>query len=187
MAVAARKRLLTIEEYHQMAAAGILARDERIELIDGEIFEMTPIGNRHAACLRRLLHWLAPRLGPGIMHDAQNPLPLPDQRSEPQPDLVLLRAQEDGYAASPPAAADVLLVVEIADSSRAFDRNVKLPLYAAAGLAEAWIADLQAEELLVCREPSPDGYQDVRRLRRGESIAPLALPGQALPVDLLLG
>jgi Uma2 family endonuclease len=187
VAVAARKRLLRIEEYHQMVAAGILAVDERVELIDGEIFEMPPIGIRHAACLRRLIRWFAPRLGADVMLDVQNPLPLPGLRSEPQPDLLLLRAQEDGYSASPPTAADVLLVVEIADSTRVFDRSVKLPLYAAAGLAEAWLVDLPAGELLVCREPGPEVYGAVRSLRRGATVSPLALPDQALPVALLLG
>src|SRR5436305_12847676 len=94
VAVSIRKRLLSNEEYHQMLGAGILSEYERVELIQGEILEMSPIGNQHAACLRRLLHLLSPSLGPDVMIDVQNPIHLPEERSEPQPDLVLLRPRD---------------------------------------------------------------------------------------------
>ncbi len=187
MAVPIRKRLLSNEEYHQMVEAGILAERERVELIYGEVLEMTPIGNRHAACLRRLLHLLAPALGTAAMLDAQNPLHLPEERSEPQPDLVLLRSREDGYAAGPPAAADVLLVVEVADSSLAYDRDVKVPLYARAGIPEVWLVDLAGGAVAVHRRPAGGSFRDVQTLRRGDHLAPQALPEARLPVDSILG
>ena len=187
MAVPIRKRLLTNEEYHQMVEAGILAERERVELIHGEVLEMTPIGNRHAACLRRLLRLLAPALGPDAMLDAQNPLHLPEERSEPQPDLVLLRARDDGYASGPPAAADVLLVVEIADSSLVYDLDVKVPLYARCGIPEVWLVDLAGGAVVIHRDPAAGSYRGIQTLRRGDRLIPQALLGARLAVDAILG
>lgn len=187
MAVPIRKRLLTNEEYHQMVEAGILSERERVELIHGEVLEMTPIGNRHAACLRRLIRLLAPALGADAMLDAQNPLHLPEERSEPQPDLVLLRPRDDGYASGPPAAADVLLIVEIADSSLAYDRDVKVPLYARSGIPEVWLVDLAGGAVAVHRRPAGGSYRDVQILRRGDHLAPQALPAARLPVEAIMG
>lgn len=186
MAVPVRRRLLSVDEYHQMVGAGILAEEERVELIHGEVFEMTPIGNRHAACLRRLLRLLVPRLGEGVQPDVQNPVSLPAQDSEPQPDLVLLRAREDGYASGHPTAADIPLLVEVSDHSLAYDRDVKVPLYAAAGIPEVWLIDLPAATIVVYRRPAVDGYREVRRFRSGELLSPEALPGAELPVSAIL-
>ncbi|MES1240637.1 MAG: Uma2 family endonuclease [Acidobacteriota bacterium] len=183
----ANKRLLTLDEYHRMLESGILADDERVELVRGEIFELTPIGNRHAACLRRLLRLLGAGLGPDLLLDAQNPVVLTGQGSQPQPDLVLLRGREDGYAERPPAAEDVLLVVEISDHSLAYDRDVKIPLYAEAGIPEAWLVDLPGGAVAVHRNPAFGVYQDVRRLRRGDVFEALARPGLRLRVDSILG
>jgi Uma2 family endonuclease len=187
VAVPIRKRLLTNEEYHHMLEAGILAERERVELIHGEILEMTPIGNRHAACLRRLLRLLAPALGPGVMLDSQNPIHLPEEGSEPQPDLVLLRSRDDGYASRPPSAEDVLLVVEVADSSLAYDRDVKLPLYARCGLPEVWLVDLAGRSVVAHRDPGKGSYREIQTLRAGDLLAPQALPGARLAVDAILG
>lgn len=187
MAVAIRKRLLSSEEYHQMLEAGILSEDERVELIQGEILEMSPIGNAHAACLRRLLRLLVPALGPDVMIDAQNPIHLPEERSDPQPDLALLRAREDGYAAQPPTAADILLLVEIADSSLAYDRDIKVPLYGRCGIPETWLFDLPGDSVGVYRRPSPLGYQSSERLHRGDTLSLAALPHLRLAAAALLG
>jgi Uma2 family endonuclease len=187
VAVSIRKRLLSNEEYHQMVGAGILSEDERVELIQGEILEMSPIGNPHAACLRRLLRLLSPSLGLDVMIDVQNPIHLPEERSEPQPDLVLLRAREDGYAAEPPTAGDILLVVEIADSSLAYDRDVKVPLYGRSGIPETWLLDLPGDSIVIYRRPGPQLYQSIVRLRRGETLSPEALPHLRLTVEALLG
>jgi Uma2 family endonuclease len=181
------KRLLTLDEYHRMLESGILADDERVELVRGEIFELTPIGNRHAACLRRLLRLLGAGLGPDLLLDAQNPVLLTGQGSEPQPDLVLLRGREDCYAERAPASEDILLVVEVSDHSLAYDRDVKIPLYAEAGLPEAWLIDLPGGAVVVHRHPALGVYQEVRRLRRGDAFEALARPGLRLRVSSILG
>jgi Uma2 family endonuclease len=187
VAVLTRKRLLTNEEYHHILGAGILAEEERVELIYGEILEISPIGNRHAACLRRLLRVLTPALGPDLMLDVQNPIHLPKEKSEPQPDLILLRSREDGYAVRPLAAEDILLLIEIADRSLAFDRDVKVPLYARSGIPEVWLVDLAGGSIAVHRSPGENGYLDVQSLGPGETLAPAGLPGTRLSVGAILG
>jgi Uma2 family endonuclease len=177
---------LTIDEYHRMGEAGILSEDERVELIHGEIYEMTPIGARHAACLMRLQKKLERALGDRAIVSSQNPLALEPEDSEPQPDLMLLRVREDFYARACPTPADVLLVVEIADSSFAWDRDVKLPQYARAGIAEAWLVDLNGDTLVLHREPSPEGYREVRTLRREEAVSPQAFEDVEIPVAEIL-
>ena len=185
MSVNVRKRLFTAEEFYQMAETGILSERDRVELIDGEIVEMAAIGNRHAACLRRLVD-LFGALRPEVLLDPQNPLHL-SEYSEPQPDLMLLRRKDDYYAAAPPAPEDVLLVVEIANTSAAYDREVKVPLYAQGGLREVWLADLPSECVEVYRRPSPAGYGEVRRLRRGQRLSPEAFPAFEVEVTSILG
>src|SRR5262249_9233478 len=175
------------EEYHQMVGAGILSEDERVELIQGEILERSPTGNSHAACLRRLLRLLSAGLGPDVMLDAQNPIHLPEERSEPQPHLLLLRAQEDGYAVEPPTARDILLVIEVADNSLAYDRDVKVPLYSRCGIPEAWLVDLPGDSVVIYRRPGPRCYQSAERRHRGDTLSPTALPQILLAVDALLG
>jgi Uma2 family endonuclease len=170
-----------------MLESGILSEEERVELIRGEIFELAPIGNRHAACLRRVLRLLSRNLGPDFLLDAQNPVVLAGSGSEPQPDLAVLRAREDGYAEVPPAEEDIFLLVEISDSSLAYDRDVKVPLYAEAGIPEVWLVDLTSTTVVVYRQPSAGAYQDIRRLRRGDHFAPAFLPDLRLPVSSILG
>lgn len=187
MVVSTRKRLLTLDEYHRMLESGILSEDERVELIRGEIVQMTAIGNRHAACLRRLLRWLGPQLGPDTLLDAQNPIRLTGSGSQPQPDLVLVRAREDCYAEMPPTEEDVLLVVEISDFSVVYDRDVKIPLYAQAGIPEVWHLDLPAETIVVHRRPAAGTYRDIRLLRRGGDLTCEALPDLRLTVASVLG
>jgi Uma2 family endonuclease len=187
VALLTRKRLLTNEEYHHILGAGILAEEERVELIHGEILEMSPIGNRHAACLRRLLRLLTQALAPDVMLDVQNPIHLPREKSEPQPDLVLLRSREDGYASQPPTAEDILLLIEVADRSLAYDRDVKVPLYANSGIPEVWLVDLAGGSIVVHRRPGEKGYQDIQSLGPGDTLAPAGLPGARLSVGAILG
>lgn len=184
MVAPVKKRLLTIDEYRRMGEAGIFHEDDRVELIRGEIYEMAPIGNRHATCLRKLVTLFKPL---DVILNPQNPVVLEGQGSEPQPDLTLLRFQEDHYASATPGPGDVLLVIEVSDSSLAYDRKVKIPLYAESGISEAWIADLNGDAVLVFRQPSPDGYKEERAFRRGEAISPLAFPDLSLAVDAILG
>jgi Uma2 family endonuclease len=187
VAVAYQRRLLTLDEYHQMIEAGILSEDERIELIRGEMVEMTPIGNRHAGCVRWLNRSFSSRLASRAIIDVQDPVSLEEQQSEPQPDIVLLRYREDCYRNELPGPEDVLLVVEVADSSLLYDRDIKIPLYAEAGIPEAWLVAFPSDSVFSYRDPSPTGYRTVREYRRGEVIAPEAFPDERFTVDEILG
>ena len=180
------KRLFTRDEYYAMAEAGILKPEDRVELVEGEIYQMPPIGNPHAGCVNRLVEGFAPLVtARRAVLSPQNPLHLTDF-SAPQPDITLLRRREDFYGAGHPTPGDVLLLVEVADSSVGFDRHTKIPLYARCGIPEVWLVDLVKKVLEVHRDPAPDGYRDVRRLRRGERIAPLAFPDFEIAVAPLL-
>jgi Uma2 family endonuclease len=175
----------TVEEYERMTETGILAEDDRVELIEGMIIEMTPIGSRHAACVARLTHLLTQRLGNQAIVWVQNPVRL-SRHSEPQPDLALLRPRHDFYAGGHPEPADVQLLIEVADASLETDRTVKVPLYAKAGIPETWVVDLEGGRVEVFRGPNPDGYESVRAVPRGESVAPEAFPVATLAVGDLL-
>lgn len=176
------RRLFTVSEFHSMAEAGILTEDDRVELIEGEIYRMAPIGSRHAACVNRLNHLLQ---GTGAILSPQNPLALND-RSEPLPDLALLRWRDDFYSRSHPTPGDVLLLIEVADTSVGFDRGVKTPLYAQRGIPEFWLVDLSKSVVEIHRQPSVKGYQHVRRFGKGDRIAPLAFPELELDVSDIL-
>ncbi len=179
-------RKFTVEEYHRLAKAGILTEDDRVELIEGVLFQMPPIGSAHAGSVDRLTMRLAPALQGRCIVRVQSPIRL-GPYSEPQPDLTLLRPRADFYASAHPGPSDVLLVIEVAESSADYDREHKLPLYGQAGIPEAWVVDLARGEVVVGRDPSPEGYRTVRIARRGETLSPLAFPDLALPVEEILG
>lgn len=186
MKVEVQKRRFTVAEYRLMAEAGIFHEDDRVELFEGEVIQMSPKGRAHSACVTRFNHFLVERLrGKGIVR-VQDPFEL-DEYGEPEPDLVVARPRADFYAAGHPRPEDILLVVEVADSSIAYDRNKKIPAYAAAGIPEAWIADLTEHVLEVYRKPSAAGYQETLRLRSAEAVSPLAFPDCAFAVRDLLG
>ena len=176
----------TVDEYHRMGEAGILDEDARVELVHGQVVQMSPIGARHAACVKRLLALLAPLAGHRATVSIQDPIIL-GTHEEPQPDVALLRYRTDAYEAALPQAADTLLVIEVADTSLARDRDEKLPLYAGAGIPEAWLVDLPEDLVEIRRTPERGGYIDVRVARRSETIAPLAFPDVALAVAAILG
>ena len=180
------KRLFSVAEYHKMAEAGILSEDDRVELLEGEIVAMSPIGSRHAACVDRLTQYLVGEAGSRAIVRVQNPVRL-GEHSEPQPDLALLKPRPDFYATSHPGPEDVLLVVEVAETSAAVDREVKVPLYARFGVPEVWLVDPAADRVEVFREPSAQGYREARVLRRGDAVAPVLLPDLLVPVDAVLG
>jgi Uma2 family endonuclease len=182
MAMALRERTFTVDEYHRMAQAGILGEDERVELIEGRIVEMNPIGPGHLWSVNRLTRMFA-RLD-GVLVSVQNPIRL-DQGSEPEPDLAVVRA--DAAQDHTPGPADVLLVIEVADSSLGYDRQVKASLYARAGVPELWIADLGGERVEAHRDPSAAGYRTVHLSLRGERISPLFAPELSIEVDEILG
>src|SRR5436309_7845774 len=186
MAIALTKRRFTVEEYHRMAEVGILTETDRVELIDGEIVEMTPVGSRHASVVKRLTALLTSRLGVRTIVSVQDPVQL-SKESEPQPDVVLLRPTPDFYAGSHPEPVDTLLLIEVADTSLSYDRGVKLPRYAAARVIEVWIVDLAGDAVEVYRTPVPDGYRDVVRVPRGGLLSPVAFADLTLGVDEILG
>lgn len=186
MATQPVRHRFTVAEYHHMGEAGIFSEDDRMELIDGEVVEMTPIGSRHAAVVMRLNRLLQGAIGDRALVNPQNPVELTEY-SEPQPDLSLLVPRADFYAGGHPRPQDTLLVVEVADSTLAYDLGVKLPLYAAAGVPEAWVVDIAARALHVHAGPASGRYQDVRRLVPGDIATPRALPGVLVPVEEILG
>ena len=185
MATEITKKLFTVGDYFRMAEAGILSEDDRVELIHGEVLAMSPIGARHAAAVDRATRALVHVTGERAIVRIQGPVGL-DQYSMPQPDIVLLRPKEDFYSAQHPSPADILLIVEVADSSLKYDRTIKKQLYAEAGIPEYWIADLTTDSLLAYSETSHDSYQAMHRLHRGDSIAPRLLPECQVRIDVLL-
>jgi Uma2 family endonuclease len=185
MQVETTKKLFTVRDYHRMANAGIFGPEERVELIEGEILEMSPIGHRHMICVNRANRLFITKVGNRAVVSVQNSLEL-SEYSEPQPDLVLLKPRDDDYAGKKVHAEDTLLVIEVAQTTLGYDQRRKLPLYAAAAVPEVWIEDLKNDLLLVYRQPSKNTYSTSLVLRRGESIAPLALPDVVLSVDELL-
>lgn len=173
MTVEARK--FTVGDYHKMADAGLFAEDERVELIEGTVYAMTPIGKRHAAILGQLNTLLAGSLAGRAVVWMQNPLPLPPH-GEPEPDLLLLKAAPDFYASQPPSPTDVLLLVEVSDSSLGFDRTVKLPMYASAGIEECWTVNPIDNQTELYREPRGRRYESRQVLPFGQALTPLHFP-----------
>lgn len=185
MGLAERHRRFTVEEFSRMAEAGILHEDDRVELLDGEIVQMTPIGSRHAACVARLDRALTRRVNDRAIVWVQNPLRL-SEHDEVYPDVSLLRPRDDFYAAAPPGPGDAFVVVEVAESSLAYDRGEKTAAYARAGVPELWIVDIAAGQVLVRRAPAHGGYRIAETRRRAERIEVAALPGVVLEVDEIL-
>lgn len=172
---------ITAEEYQKMGEAGIFTEDDRVELIEGEIIDMALIGSRHAGVVAKLGHILSRAVGNTAVVWVQNPILL-DDHSEPEPDVVLLKPRRDFYAASLPTAQDVLLLIEVADTSSDYDRNIKMPLYARHGIPEAWLVDLPGGFVEVWQQPSPQGYCQTRRHFPGERIQPELVPDVTLEI-----
>lgn len=175
----------SVDDYYRMAETGILAPDAPVELIAGEVVEMSPSGSRHAACIRRLNQLLAQSLGGRAQLSIQSPIRLGDD-SEPEPDLVLLAPRDDFYAKAHPGPGDILLLIEVSETSLPFDQGVKVPLYARHGIAEVWLVDLGASHLSVYRSPHATGYAQCEHHATGR-LAPLALPGVELSLDGFFG
>ena len=186
MATQVIRRRFTVNEYYLMAQAGILHEDDRVELLEGEIVEMAAIGSRHAACVKRLNRILSEGLGGRAIVGIQDPVRL-GEHSEPQPDLTLLRPRPDFYSESHPESADVMLLVEVADTSEDYDREVKMPLYARYGITEAWLVDLSSRSIEIYRDPVPEGYRDIQLAMPGRSIAPQAFPDLELVAEKVFG
>lgn len=180
-AVLPTRHRVTVDEYYLMAEVGVLAPDARVELIDGEIIDMAPQKSRHASAVTELLNRLTAAAGGQARVACQVPLRL-SPHNEPEPDLMLLRPRADGYADSHPGAADVLLLVEVADSSARYDREIKVPLYALHLVAEVWIIDLQSGRVRFLRNLQNGEYADISST---DAPGATALPGlQGVQVDL---
>src|SRR5262249_21192817 len=160
-------------EYYRMADAGILRPTDRVELIEGEVVEMSPIGDRHAIAVNRANMVFARGLGDKVVVSVQNALRI-NPYNEPQPDVVLIRAREGFYGIQHPRPDDVILLIEISDTTVRYDRNVKLPIYARSGIREVWIVDLNEKSIHIHREPSNSIYGVVETKTRGESLSPQA-------------
>jgi Uma2 family endonuclease len=187
MTLGLKHRLFNVDEYYRMAEAGIFDEDDRVELIEGEIIEMVPIGSRHAGVVKRLIALLSGLISEDkAILSAQDPVRLNDL-SEPEPDVALLRARRDFYTESHPAPRDVLLIIEVADSSAESDREIKVPLYARAAVTEVWVVDVNADVIDVYRSPSSGSYVFHVGASRGDAVSPEALPEVKLKVSDILG
>ncbi len=178
-----KRRLFDVDEYYALAKAGILSEDDRVELLDGEIVRMAPIGSLHAACVDVLNRLLFAQVGERAVIRVQNPVRL-DSHTELQPDMMLLKWGD--YSEAHPGPEDVLLLIEVSDTTLASDRGVKLPLYAHSGIREVWIVDLPARTVETYSEPEGDSYSDTGLVGLDGELSPIALGGVSLPVREIL-
>lgn len=180
------RRRFTVAEYYAMADAGILSEDDRVELLDGDIIVMPPIGDWHAGGVKFFNNTMLPKLLGRAMIAVQDPVRL-DEHSEPQPDVTLLQWRDDFYRNGHPGPGDVLLLIEVADSSIEFDRTAKLAAYARAGIPEFWIVNRPSRRIESYADPTGDSYTTVRYFNPGETVAPLAFPDIAMDVNQVIG
>lgn len=174
------KHLIAVEAYRKMGEAGIFTPEARVELIEGEIFDMAPIGSEHASLVKRITEWWLFALQGRAIVSVQDPVVL-GEYSEPQPDLALLRRREDFYARSHPSPEDILLIIEVSDTTARYDREIKLPLYARYGIPEAWLINLQQRRLEVYSGPEAGKYQQADFYQEGE-VSSRAFPDLKLPL-----
>jgi len=167
-----------VDDYYRLAEAGILKEDDRVELIHGEIIKMNPIGSRHAGCVFRLNHLLSRQVKSNLIVGVQSPIRI-SEHSEPEPDLMILKHRDDFYTKQHPQPEDVLLVIEVADSSLSYDQQVKIPLYAEAKIPEVWLVNLDENIVEIYCNPDGNSYQDVQRYQQNDTI-----PLQALELNL---
>jgi Uma2 family endonuclease len=184
MQPAVKPHRFSVSDWQRMGELGLLAPDQRVELIEGEIIDMAPIGSAHAGLVTRLTDMLASRLSGRALLSVQNPLRLGDF-SEPQPDLMLLRPREDFYSRSHPSAKDVLLLVEVADATLGYDRDRKVPLYGCFGVSQTWLINVPERMVEVYINPDPHGYADRHIARAGEALE--ALFGVTVEIERLFG
>jgi Uma2 family endonuclease len=178
------RRQFTIADYARMRETAILAEDDRVELIDGEVREMSPIGPIHAAIVKRLNMLIGRRLDNTVILSIQDPIQLNDY-TEPQPDLAILHHRDDFYAAAHPVADDVLLVIEVADSSADYDRDEKVPRYAVAQIAEAWLVDVSSTTVEQYWQPRNGKYLLKRLVERGDTIVAQSVSKLEIAVDAI--
>jgi Uma2 family endonuclease len=184
MALLVERRRFTRQEYHTMIRAGILSEDDPVELLEGEVVRQMPTGSSHAGTVKRLNRLLSRLVGEAAIVSVQDPLAL-GEFSEPEPDLMLLRPRADFYADAHPTTEDVLLVVEVADTSLATDLEVKVPLYAGHGVREVWLVDLEHHRVLAYRDPADGRYREEHVFQPADSLPIPCLAGQQIPVSEL--
>jgi Uma2 family endonuclease len=176
----------TVDEWHRMGEVGLFGEEARLELLDGEIIEMAPIGSRHAGTVNRLNELLVTAVDHQAVVAVQNPVFL-DKRSEPQPDIALLARRGDYYTLAHAEPSEILLLIEVSETTLAYDRDRKAPYYAGAGVRECWIVDLTSDTILVCRVPGRGGYEDVQMVRPGDVLAVPGLKGVTVDVSEVFG
>ncbi|HZQ34867.1 MAG TPA: Uma2 family endonuclease [Dehalococcoidia bacterium] len=181
-----QRRLFTVDEYERMIEAGVIREGERVELIEGEIVCMAAIGLRHWRAVNVLNDFFTPRLSGRAIVSIQMSVRLAPG-SEPEPDLAIVRRRDDFYAEGLPESKDVLLIIEVADSSLPHDLRRKLPTYAAAGIPETWIFNLRGEQALIHRKPRGRRYSEITTVERGGTLTPLAFPVLTIALDDVLG
>lgn len=186
MSVQIARKQFTVSEYYRMAEAGIISEDDRVELIQGEVIKMSPTCSLHAACVDRLMEFFVQQSKGAYNVRGQNPLRI-DKFTEPEPDIMLLKRRNDFYAHHHPEPADVLLVIEVADTSPDYDRNIKAPLYARAGIPEMWLVDLTGETVEISAKPQKGAYKTIQKAKRGEILTPQQIAALSISVDAILG
>ena len=169
MSVRPKRLRFSVDDYYQMINLGMLKNVERAEIIDGELIETMPVGNAHASCVKKLSEILRDTLGKSVTYSVQDPIWL-DEYNEPIPDVALLIRRDDFYRFQKPTAEDVLILIEVSDSTLEYDRNRKIPLYAQAGITEVWIVNLQNSLIEVHYEPRDYSFAVVKVYRRGETL-----------------
>ena len=179
-----KQHRFSVKEYYRMAETGVLSPDARVELLHGQIIDMSPIGPFHGSVTKQLLQLFAAAAHGRWLLAVQDPLRL-DDHSEPEPDLMLLQPVPDFYRQHHPRPEDVFLLIEISDTTLAADQELKLPAYGQAGVAEVWIVNLVEERLEVYREPNITGYVSKQSLSAGDQAAPLAFPDALVNVAAL--
>lgn len=169
MSIAVEKRLINVEEYHLMADAGILKPTDRVELINGEIIKMSPIGSKHAAVVDKINKYLNRMLDDQAIIRVQNPI-ITDEYGEPEPDISVLKPREDFYAEAHPTATDIFAIIEVGQSSSEFDKQIKGPMYSRSGVREYWLVDLDHDTLEVKTNPEGDIYKNSAIYTKGDVL-----------------
>ena len=174
-----------IHDVERMIKAGVFAGNERVELIEGELIQMAPQGNNHISSIIRLDRFLHRRVGDDVLVSVQNAVII-NNINEPQPDISLLRFREDYYSTAKARPEDILLLIEVSDSTVTYDRKIKVPLYARNGVAEVWLINLPKKIVEVYNHLENGKYKVVKKLERGETLSPKLIPSLKLKVDEIL-
>ncbi len=180
-----RPHPISVNDYQKMAETGILNETARVELIAGEIIDMAPIGSRHAAMVNRLMRLLVNATANAAIVSVQNPIVLGDY-SEPEPDIALLKPKANDYEDALPTAQDILLLIEVADSTLLYDRQIKAPLYAEFAIPELWLIDIQQSTMTIFQQPIDKNYSLELKINTAAAVTPLLLPDVKLNLQKVL-